>query len=127
MTDCLWCGEPVLDTDKQEPTTLIRAEGPPCVAVRHFECAARVVVGSVGHQLELCACHGGPGTLDDPIGLSQRDAARMALAVSNALCKYAEAGPAMLADARRALQFVALELERRGAWDPSRTLPRVGP
>jgi hypothetical protein len=117
---CLWCLEPVLPDERQEATQVVRAVGASVAAypaVRHYECAARVVAGSVGHQLGLCTCCDGPGSLDDPTGLSDRDAARMALAVSNALCRYADDGPNMLERAMHAMRLTARELERRRAWN----------
>lgn len=68
-----WCGEP------------IEAEDAGYVAgsmVAHLDCRQAQLVGSVGHQLRLCACFG--GTLEDPPGLSPRDAARAAVAVADA-------------------------------------------
>jgi hypothetical protein len=96
---CLWCEEPVLPDERQEPTTVIGDRvwhtverrwvliGQP--AVRHYECAARTVVGSVGHQLGLCTCHG-TGRMGDPPMLTKRQAACAALAVCNLLCVLAE-------------------------------------
>jgi len=46
----------------------------------HYECQLRGIVGSVGHQRGLCSCRGGPGTMDDPPGVSKREAARAAVA-----------------------------------------------
>jgi hypothetical protein len=43
----------------------------------HRECYLRMVVGSVGHQLGRCSCHG--GTEEDPAGMTTREAARAAL------------------------------------------------
>jgi len=39
----------------------------------HLECAIRMAVGSVGHQLGRCTCYG--GTEDDPPGATRREAA----------------------------------------------------
>jgi hypothetical protein len=87
---CLWCGEPVLPDDRQESVALIRASATgPEPAVRHYECAARVVVGSVGHQMRCCSCYG--GTEEDPPGLTLRESAVLALAMANTLCLKAEA------------------------------------
>lgn len=63
---CRFCDEPVLPTDD----TYFRD--------MHRECAIRVTAGSLGHQMGLCCCPGNPGTLDDPPGVSKRDAARAA-------------------------------------------------
>ena len=62
---CLYCGEEVLPREQSRGTS-------------HEECSARAVLGSVGHLLGLCSCHGGPGTYDDPPGLTKRQAARLA-------------------------------------------------
>lgn len=42
----------------------------------HRECNIRATIGSVGHQLRACSCHG--GDYDDPPGMSRRDAATLA-------------------------------------------------
>jgi hypothetical protein len=88
---CLWCGEPVLPTEQSEPA--MKGEFVDGVliarpAVRHYECAARVSLGSWGHQLGLCKCHG--GDFEDPPHLTKRDAARVALQLANILCLAAE-------------------------------------
>jgi hypothetical protein len=103
---CLWCGEPVLPDEEQEPTTVIGDR-----ILRHYECAARAVVGSVGHQLGLCACNGGPGTLDDPSRMGKRSAARLALLTSQALCSAAERGTAELARVTAVLRIGAVAAE----------------
>lgn len=43
----------------------------------HVECLARMVIGSIGHQLGRCPCFG--GTEEDPPGLTAREAAKAAL------------------------------------------------
>lgn len=70
---CLHCGEPVMAGDAKTHT-YISSEGPRPV---HHECAARAVLGSVGHQMGRCSCHG--GTEEDPPGMTKREAARAAL------------------------------------------------
>lgn len=45
----------------------------------HRECFLRGIFGSVGHQRGLCTCNGGPGTMDDPPGMTAREAARAAV------------------------------------------------
>lgn len=42
----------------------------------HRECAVRAVFGSAAHQLKECPCYGGDG--DDPPGMSDRAAAKLA-------------------------------------------------
>jgi len=39
----------------------------------HYFCIVRMVVGSVGHQLQRCSCYGGDAS--DPPRLSRREAA----------------------------------------------------
>jgi hypothetical protein len=45
----------------------------------HYECGMRSVIGSVGHQMRLCSCYG--GTVEDPPGMSRRQAAIAAVAL----------------------------------------------
>jgi len=65
--NCQWCDEEIKD-------------GEACPSIKgghfHHECAARVIVGSVGHQLHLWSCHG--GDLEDPKHMTRREAAQMA-------------------------------------------------
>jgi hypothetical protein len=42
----------------------------------HLECFMRMMLGSVGHQLGVCSCHG--GAYEDSPEMSTRDAARAA-------------------------------------------------
>jgi hypothetical protein len=71
---CGYCEEPV-----EEP----QIENSPCVFTlegarrAHIECAVRAVMGSAAHQLGDCSCCG--GTRHDPPGMTQRQAARLAL------------------------------------------------
>lgn len=77
MTDpCLYCEEPVLALDDQVRVHFHSAEG---VTLRrvHRECFLRKVLGSVGHQLGRCSCHG--GAEEDPPGLTKREAATAAV------------------------------------------------
>lgn len=67
---CLHCREEILPDDRRDPYLQ-----PPA----HFECGFRAIHGSVGHQRGLCTCRGGPGTMEDPPGLSKREAARAAI------------------------------------------------
>lgn len=73
---CLYCREPV------EPGDSFRVSGQRfdgAEVLLHAECWVRLVVGSVGHMLRRCSCYG--GDMDDPPGLSLRDAARQAHAL----------------------------------------------
>lgn len=74
---CNWCNEAILPPSGGEPgdSGVIYASG---LAV-HAECFIRMAVGSVGHQLGLCRCSGGPGWLNDPPKLSMRAAAKAAV------------------------------------------------
>lgn len=74
---CHLCDEAIGPADSGVIMTAIDASGARLVAV-HRECEIRHVVGSVGHIRGLCTCHGGPGTLDDPPGVSKRVAALLA-------------------------------------------------
>lgn len=64
---CKWCDEEM--TKRDFPP----ADGP----YMHYECAARAVIGSVGHIEGRCTCYG--GTEEDPPGLTRREAAKAAL------------------------------------------------
>lgn len=86
---CLHCDEPIEagDSGSLMPLTEL-AEGPLEEGAKpgtrlfagrivpvHRECEIRQIAGSVGHQRGLCTCDGGPGTMDDPPGLTLRQAA----------------------------------------------------
>lgn len=60
---CLWCDEPLEQRVGR-------------VAGHHAECGARAILGSVGHMLKLCSCHG--GSYDDPPELTKHQAAQLA-------------------------------------------------
>lgn len=66
--NCFHCNEPVLE-EGEEATDI--ADGR-----LHRECHIRMVAGSLGHQSGLCSCFG--GEMEDPPGLSVREAARVA-------------------------------------------------
>lgn len=66
---CLWCDEPIGAADTGWGQSV---DGP----WMHIECFSRQLFGSVGHQLELCPCHG--GTYEDPEHMPIREAARAA-------------------------------------------------
>lgn len=71
---CRYCDEPILPTDEIEfPSSLAE----PHNRIAHIECAARKVIGSVGHLLGKCYCYG--GTEEDPPGMTYRQAAKVAL------------------------------------------------
>ena len=76
---CGHCEEPLLPYERQ-------------VDHFHLECISRMILGSVGHQLRRCPCHG--GTEEDPPGVSKREAPRQAYAVG--LLHHARAEKARL-------------------------------
>lgn len=74
---CLFCKEAIGPADSGVIMPHF-GDGGSRLAAIHRECEIRQVVGSVGHQRGLCSCKGGPGTLDDPPGVSKRVAALLA-------------------------------------------------
>jgi len=72
MRECAWCGEPVGECAVK--SNLIATDGVKRIAF-HTECHLRQIFGSVGHQRGLCSCNGGPGTMDDPPGMTKHEAA----------------------------------------------------
>jgi len=75
---CLRCEEPIESWASGVTMVCIDAAG----ATRrpqHLECFIRSSVGSMGHLLGRCSCHGGHE--EDPPDLSVRDAARAAVLV----------------------------------------------
>jgi hypothetical protein len=73
---CLWCKDPVTAGEEYEERPMVGSEGPRTGYI-HFECAARMSLGSLGHLRGNCSCYGGKE--DDPVGISRRQAARAAL------------------------------------------------
>jgi hypothetical protein len=90
MSVCMWCGEPVTETDECAPI----AGGQ-----MHRECGIRMILGSVAHLDRRCSCFrkgdncedGEPG---DPPGMSRREAARAAVARAKELGKLDRWPPA---------------------------------
>lgn len=73
MMSCPYCDEPIGPFELTDTVNDFE-KGP----VRwHWECAARMVVGSVGHQKRKCGCYG--GAEDDPPNMTKRQAAGAAL------------------------------------------------
>lgn len=75
LGSCSWCDEPVLSDEPHEMRAHIDANKNESTRPIHRQCAARIALGSVGHQMGLCGCNGGPGTMDDPPNMTKREAA----------------------------------------------------
>ena len=71
---CQFCEEPILAEESGWGQ---------CVAGpwMHVECFMRLMLGSTGHQLQLCPCYGGDYE-GEPPEMSRRDAARAAWALA---------------------------------------------
>lgn len=67
---CLWCEEPIAAEDSGWG---VHAKGDQWM---HVECFTRQIIGSVGHQLGVCACNG--GEYEDNPNLTKREAAKAA-------------------------------------------------
>ena len=76
---CLHCGEAIGLGEVFEQRPIIGVEGASMGHIHH-ECAARLALGSVGHQKQRCSCYG--GAEEDPPGLPKREAAKAALALA---------------------------------------------
>lgn len=64
-----------MPSERHEVRPVIGSEGTSTRLI-HWECAARMTVGSVGHQRGECACYG--GAAEDPPGMTKREGARVA-------------------------------------------------
>lgn len=73
MKSCPYCEETIGPFDLTDQIHMLGL-GP---REWHWECAARSVIGSVGHQKRECPCYG--GTNEDPPGVTRREAAVAAL------------------------------------------------
>src|SRR5438105_2392264 len=80
MSNCVYCEEPMLPTDRQEAVRLITAQGIQ-QRVAHWACAARQAVGSVAHQAGRCSCYVPGSQESDPPGMTPRQAAEAAVAL----------------------------------------------
>jgi hypothetical protein len=83
---CDWCVQPIADSDSGVRQMGIILDANRQMAARpmywHRNCWLRQTVGSVGHQMRRCGCYVGmdnPGRMDDPPGLSDREAADAAV------------------------------------------------
>jgi hypothetical protein len=72
---CIGCEEPFVAGDQGVIMPLVGDDWQD-LARYHRECHIRSIMGSVGHQLRQCSCFG--GTLDDPEGMTSRQAAQAA-------------------------------------------------
>lgn len=70
---CHWCEEPIQAGDSGVMMASIDVAGKPKPVPLHRECEFRSVIGSVGHLLKKCPCYG--GTMNDPEGMTKREAA----------------------------------------------------
>jgi len=73
---CLWCEEPIAAEDSGVRMPYL-SDGPPRAVYQHVECFVRSLLGSVGHQLQLCPCFGGDETCE-PETMTRRESARAA-------------------------------------------------
>jgi len=80
-SECCWCKEGFIEGEQGTalPTVFIQEPVDEIVPLvyYHKNCFLRSVLGSVGHQRKQCSCYG--GTLEDPQGLSLREAANAAV------------------------------------------------
>ncbi len=73
MICCQWCDEEVDEHDVDVVVVPFIGFHGIARSSFHRPCYIRSLVGSIGHQLGRCSCHG--GNADDPPGLSRRQAA----------------------------------------------------
>lgn len=78
---CFWCEEVFVEGEQGTaiPAGFVEESVDNVVPLvyYHKNCFLRSVLGSVGHQRKQCSCFG--GTLEDPQGLSLREAANAAV------------------------------------------------
>ncbi len=67
--NCLRCHEPILSTDRVDDSG----------RDLHYECAARMAVGSLAHVQCRCSCYVPGADEHDPPGMTRRQAAKAAL------------------------------------------------
>lgn len=85
---CGWCEEIIVAGDSGLIIPHIGDEGAE-QRPYHRACFLRSCIGSLGHQARTCSCFG--GQMEDPPGLTKRQAAQAA-------AEYAEAGHVMRSD-----------------------------
>ncbi len=72
--ECLWCKEGFAEGDAG---MAIPSGMDGSFVYYHKDCFLRTILGSLGHQRKQCSCFG--GTLEDPQGVSLREAATLAV------------------------------------------------
>jgi len=72
---CKWCAEVFVADDRGFGIPQL-SSGDTTIGFFHLECFMRMIIGSVGHQMNMCECHGGHDDSED--GLTRRAAARLA-------------------------------------------------
>jgi hypothetical protein len=82
---CFRCDEWIAKPDWGVIQLLVSADGPACIAY-HYECHARMILGSLGHLKGRCYCFG--GTEEDPPEMTAREAAKAALSYAQAGHKF---------------------------------------
>lgn len=77
-THCIWCNEEFVEGDQGVvlPSAGLEDSKPTFVHY-HKNCFLRTIIGSLGHQRKQCSCFG--GTLEDPLDVSLREAANLAV------------------------------------------------
>jgi hypothetical protein len=70
MTECIHCGEPVLDHEPHDQY----ANGP----IAHRPCFMRALIGSLAHQQQQCSCYVLGSECGDPSDMTRRQAAEAA-------------------------------------------------
>lgn len=75
---CCHCEESIIDGERFEYRHIRDGSGMAAKPIHH-ECAARLVLGSLGHLQGKCSCFNrGSESEDDPPGLTKRQAAKAA-------------------------------------------------
>lgn len=97
---CAWCDEGFTPEDSGYTIPYMGVETSPVTTLAyHAPCWQRQLIGSAGHLLQQCSCFG--GTLEDPPGLSKREAAVAAVGVWRLLHEVGKSDPELLRAAAR--------------------------
>lgn len=75
---CGWCSEGIAKEDRGYMILKLDS-GVSFYAPYHENCFLRSVFGSVNHQKRKCLCYGGTDNESDPMELSKREAANVAV------------------------------------------------